>query len=324
MNRGIRIIVVGWSAEAGLRDSLVSAFRSNGCSVDVIELGPWKPPWLVSAAFRQPRLGAGFRNAFRRQVDSAAERGPADLVVVFKGSLLNSRSVGHLRSRLGCPVICWNPDSPFDGAISNCGAGIPQTVAAYDAYITWADDVADLLRPLAARVIVLPFAWDPRIMRPTEGDGVAKDRIVFVGTGTRERCAALAQISSLRPMAFGTGWPNVEGVDVRPPVRGLAFCKVVGEAKWNLNLLRPQNAKSHNMRTFELVGAGGTQVTAATDDHQRFLGADGQTVLFESARQLRSILLSDPADRPPRPEESLCGHTYADRADQLLAELRLL
>jgi len=319
----VRVVVVGVSAEAGLRDSLVNGFRRSGCAVDVLDFGPWTPVWFVSAAFRQPMLGSGFRREFRRQVDVLAERGRADLVLVVKGVLLDPRSIDHLRLRFGSPVVCWNPDSPFDDAISNCGAGIPRTIGAYDAYVTWADDVAQRLRGVAARVLVVPFAWDPEIMQPVAGHGVAAGRIVFVGTGTRERSASLQSLAHLRPLVFGNRWPKIDGVDIRPPVHGIDFCRIVGEAKWNLNFLRHQNARSHNMRTFELAGAGGNQVAPLTDDHLRVLGDDNRTILFRSKEELESILRSDPSGRPPRLPALLEGHTYSDRTNQLLADLRI-
>jgi hypothetical protein len=323
MTRMARIVVVGEPAEAGLRNSLVTAFRRSGCAVDLLDLGPWNPAWLASAAFRQPMLAFGIRREFRRRVEVLAENGPADLVLVVKGAFLDPRSIDHLRLLFDSPVVCWNPDSPFDNAISNCGAGIPRAIGSYDAYVTWSDDVAGHLSAIAARVLVIPFAWDPDIMRPTAGHGVAASRIVFIGTATSERSAWLESLAHLRPMVFGDRWPKIEGVDIRDPVRGIEFCRIVGEAKWNLNLLRPQNARSHNMRTFELLGAGGNQVAPQTDDHRRFLSGDSRTVLFQSQEELESILRSDPCERPPRLPDLIQGHTYADRTNQLLTDLNI-
>lgn len=318
-----RIIIIGEPAKAGLRDSLVTAFRRCGCTVDVVDLGPWQPPWLAYAAFRQPILGSKFRRQFRRHVDAVSETRPVELVLVIKGAFIDSHTIDYLRMRFDSPIVCWNPDSPFDSAISNRGAGMRPAIAAYDAYVTWARDVAEQLLPIA-RVVVIPFAWDPELMPPTPGHGVAAGRIVFIGTGSRERCDWLARLAHLRPLIFGTQWPALDGLDIRPPVRGLSFCRIVGEAKWNLNLLRPQNARSHNMRTFELVGAGGAQVAPYTDDHQRFLGSDSQTVLFRTSRELEDILCSDPTEHPPRHSALLKEHTYTDRARQLLNALKLV
>lgn len=316
-----RIVVVGTPAEAGLRGSVVTALKHSGYVIDVLDLGPWRPGWLVSAAFRQPVFGEGFRRDFRKRVGALADRGAADLVVVFKGTMLDPRSIDYVRLRLDCPVVCWNPDSPFDDAVSNSGAGIRRAIGAYDAYITWADDVAERLSVKAARVLVVPFAWDPEVMKPTAGDGLAAGRIVFIGTGTADRADWLKGLAHLRPMVFGNGWSKIGGVDIHPPVFGSTFCKIVSEAKWNINLLRPQNARSHNMRSFELVGSGGNQAAPLTNDHKRFLGADTRTLLFQTKEELESILRSDPREMAPRHPDLLRGHTYCDRACQLLTDI---
>jgi hypothetical protein len=318
-----RIIIVGTSVEGGLRDSLVSAFRQCGCAVGVLDLGPWQPPWLASAAFRQPILGTKFRRQFRRHVDAIAETHTAELILVVKGTFIDSHTIDYLRMRFDSPIVCWNPDSPFDRAISNRGAGIRSAIAAYDAYVTWAHDVAEQVL-LSTRVAVIPFAWDPELMPPTPGHGVAAGRIVFIGTGSKERYDLLVGLAHLRPLIFGTRWPAIDGLEIYPPVRGLSFCRIAGEAKWNLNLLRPQNAQSHNMRTFELVGAGGTQVAPYTVDHQRFLGSDSQTILFRTSGELEAILRSDPTEHPPRRPALLKEHTYVNRARQLLNTLKLV
>jgi len=229
------VIVIGEAAEGGLRDSVAAGFRGADWEVEVVTSGPWHPRWLASAAFRAPRLAYGFRRSLHRTIDRLADGRPADLIVVIKGVFFDPPSVDRLRSRFGAPVVCWNPDSPFDEAISNRGAGIPDAVAAYDAYVTWAG--------------------------------------------------------------------------------------VIGEARWNINLLRPQNAASHNMRSFEIPGAGGNQVAPDTADHRRYLGRDPCTVTFERRADLLDILRSDPHGLPPRPADLLVGHTYRDRVEQLVREL---
>lgn len=321
MTRKPQIVVVGPPAEAGLRCSLVSALRRFGCGVSALDLAQPRSGLIASAAVRHPSLGLTIRRQLRRSVDALAETGPSDLVLVLKGALLDRHSVDHLRSRFGSPVVCWNPDSPFDNALSNSGSGIPQAIREYDMYVTWANDVAERLSAIAQRVLVIPFAWDPDLIYPVTGDGNAQGRIVFVGTCTKERAAWLHTLARMRPLVFGDRWPKIDGVEVHPPVRGDDYCRVVGEARWNLNLLRPQNAKSHNMRTFELVGADGNQVAPLTSDHKIFLRADSRTVLFSSPQELRAILQSDPEERPPRPAGLLDDHTYCVRVGRLLSAL---
>lgn len=319
----MRVVVIGDPASGGLRNSIISSFTTLRWKVDPVDWGPWSPHWLAWAACRAPRLAAGFRRSLRRDVDSLSVNGPADLVVVIKGQFFDPRTVEYVRRRLSAPVVCWNPDSPFDGAISNRGAGIPVGISAYDTYVTWADDVAEQLRSSNPHVVVIPFAWDPHVHGPTAGRGVAEGRIVFVGTGTKDRAAVLSRIAHLRPLVFGNRWPDIEGVEIRPALYGEEMAAVVGEAKWNLNVLRPQNARSHNMRSFELPGAGGNQVATWTADHDRFLGSDSRTRLFGSAAELEAVLRSDPDELTPRAPNLLDGHTYVDRVRALLLALRL-
>ena len=173
-----RIVVVGEPAPGGLRSSLISAFTMLGRKVDTIDWGPWRPAQLAAAAFRAPRLAARFRRHLRHEIDQLADGGETDLVLVVKGTFLDTRTIEHFRRRLAAPVVCWNPDSPFDGAVSNRGAGIPSAIGAYDTYVTWADDVAERLALQSAHVIVIPFAWDSEIHRPTAGRGIRrKNRI---------------------------------------------------------------------------------------------------------------------------------------------------
>lgn len=321
MKQAPTVVVTGPAAEAGLRDSLASAFASTGCAVRVLDFTAPSRRVIAAAAYRLPRLAVASRHDLRQRAEAMAEEGGADLVLVVKGALADPRTIELLRSRFDCPVVCWNPDSPFDDAISNCGGGIPAAIAAYDTYVTWAADVAERLTAVAKKVLVIPFGWDPAIMRPTAGRGEAAGRVVFIGTGTRQRLECLRGLAHLRPLVFGTHWPRVDGLEVRPPVRGAEFCRIVGEASWNINLLRSQNARSHNMRTFELIGAGGTQIAPQTDDHERFLGNDSQTVLFESMKDLESILRSGLPARQPRPRGLLEAHTYDNRVRTLLSAL---
>lgn len=317
-------MIIGDNALGGLRSSLVLAFREVGWVVHTVDWGGWRPNVIGRAAFREPRLASWWRLQLRRRIDILAEVAPVDVVVVLKGHFLVASDIDYARSRLSSPIVCWNPDSPFDDAISNRGAGVPKAVGAYDLYITWAEDVAERLISVQSSVAVIPFAWDPVLHPVTTGRGEAAGRVVFVGTASRERTALIERIRKFQPVVYGNRWPAMEGVEVRPPLVGPDMAAVVGEARWNLNLLRPQNARSHNMRSFELPGAGGNQLTAKTPDHIRFLGADPRTVTYSSDRELLTLLGCDPDDLARRDPQLMAGHTYADRVRQLISTLSRL
>lgn len=315
---GLSVTLVGDPVEGGLTNSLERGFRDEGWEPHVVPWAPTRPKALHSAAYRWPALAMPFRRWLRLTL---SQRGDADLVVMVKGQFIDRRTVEWVQRRFGAPVVCWNPDSPFDLAISNCGAGIPQAIPAYDCYVTWAEDIAERLAPITSLPVVIPFGWDPHVHFPERGSAGAADRAVFIGSWTEDRERWLRRIAAFEPLVFGNRWRPVPGVEIRPQVGGREFRVVMGEARWCLNFLRPQNRFSHNMRTFEIPGCGGRQLAESSPDHRRLLPPTG-AALFDGPEQLAELLGGGPTPRVSQ-AHWLGPHAYACRVRSLLATLGL-
>lgn len=316
-----RVILIGERGDWTLGGSIRRAFADIGWTVTTVQWGPWSPRWLSSAAFRAPSLAAPFRRSLLSSVAGACEDA-VDLVLVMKGPLLTRSCIEKVRELAAAPVVCWNADSPFDAAVSNSGGGIAAVVSAYDAYVTWSSSVADRIAEHQPEVIVVPFGVDPHIHHPESGGGRFRDRLVFIGTYTPRRARVLERLSRWEPVVFGNDWPNVSGVEFQPAVAGSAFRRVVGEASWNLNLLRPQNHDSHNMRTFEIPGCGGRQLAPRTPDHEHFLSGTS-AVLFDTEDDLETLPLDE---HPPGSFIDSTWreqHAYVRRVEGLLEVLSL-
>ena len=314
-----RVLLVGDPVEGGLTQSLRRGFQDLGWFADFV---PWHsrgPRPYIAAALRLPGFAEPFRRVLRRQVEATT---PADLVLVVRGELLDHRTIASLRRAHDAPVVCWNPDSPFDDAISNRGGGIPSVIGSYDRYVTWANDVADQLDGVARGISVIPFGWDPHAFFVETGSVGVSGRIIFVGTWTAEREQWVRSIQSFGPVVFGGGWPGRPPVEVRPPIRGARLRIALGEAAASLNFLRPQNKGSHNMRTFEIVGCGGIQVAQRSADHERLLEPHGMA-LFDTVGDLVNALQSLSRPVVPRVPDWLGEHTYASRVCMLLRDLEI-
>jgi hypothetical protein len=311
------VLVIGENAFAGLRNSIISALAQINWQIDTIDLPPLKPKYLGSLAYRIPQFSMLYRENFIKSIDSLPKT-KYKFVLIIKGPFINNKIINKLREKTSAPIVCWNPDSPIDQAISNHGAGMNKVISSYDAYVTWADDIAEHISQHNPNVEVIPFAWDPQIHYFTAGKGIAKDRIVFIGTCTDVRIKLLSKLAHLNPLIFGNNWPKIKGLEILPPVYGTEMSSIIGEAKWALNILNIQNQKSHNMRTFEIPGVGGNQVTSCTNDHVKYLREDSRTILYASNSDLVDILLSDPANLEPRNQNLLRHHTYLDRVIQLV------
>jgi hypothetical protein len=318
---GGAVLVIGQDHVGGLAPSLCNGFRDLGWDVSFVKWGPWRPVLLSRLAVRAASMAEPFRYRLRKQVASMAADRVLDVVVVVKGPFLNAETIAAIRKAGRAPVVCWNPDSPFDDSMSNSGGGLADAIALYDGYVTWAEDVAEKLRRHTTEVAVIPFGFDPHVHFYEQGFGTAADRLVFIGTGTPERRDWLTRLEQWKPVVFGNGWDDSPGLDIRPPVFGTEFRRVVGEARWNLNLLRPQNCTSHNMRTFEIPGCGGRQLAPRSPDHERFAASTGAR-LFGDFDELEALLDSTPPPGGMEQGGRLADHSYRSRAAELVKQLK--
>ena len=308
------VAVMSSPEPSGLGASLVRAFVDLGIAAQLI---PQPLPRLRASGRLVLELGATAPHAMTSDARAleALERVQPDLVVVVKGSFVSRRLVERMRQ--SSVVVCWNPDSPFDSAASNRGGRVFEAVDAYNLYVTWSHSIGHCLSDLGVEVTIIPFGFDPHVHFPVVGSGEARDRIVFAGTASPERIAVMNRLGAMSPLIYGNGWPAGD-YEVRRATYGSVLAGVLSEARWCINLLRPQNRDSHNMRSFELPACGGRQLTMATDDHVALLPGTG-AVLVDSIREL-----IEAAGSTPEPERIGIGsdHNYAARVSRLLAQLQ--
>lgn len=315
----MRIVLVGNQRRGSLESAL--AFAGHQIGHDVVSVS-W-PPTLrfpVPIAIRWPGLTGTLKTAGENLLAQMENIGDADLMLVVKGPYIAPSVIRALKAQ-GMIVACWNADDPFDFEIANRGAGVRNAVSAYDHYVTWSPRVANSLARIVSSVHVAPFACDPESFRRSSLVTSAAGRITFVGTATRERVQWISAIADYRPLVFGSGWPRLDGVELKPPLYGEELCATISQADVNLNFLRPQNHGTHNMRTFEIPACQGHQFAEWSEDHSRMLPATGAS-LFRSVDELRE-LLSTRSDRTvtSATPDWIAANSYAARLSELLPRL---
>ncbi len=315
------LLLLGDPAPGGLAGSLETGFRSLGLTVRQARWPPPLPRLRRRIALHAPQIVEAQWRALLSDVASEA-----DLCLVVKGSLLTPSRIAQLRQRVKAPVVCWNPDSPFDDALSNRLGGQRDSTAAYDAYVTYGEALAERLSGAGTPAVSqIPFGWDDHLFSvPKSIDPDLAERLVFVGTWTRERQARLSDLRAFRPVVYGNSWPRKSGLEVRSPVFGQALCTVLASAGACLNFLRPQNVGSHNMRTFEIAACGGRQIADYSPEHEKFLEATGAWLAAPS--EMPSVIghvLSQPRKTPVMRSE-MSGHTYRVRCSQFLQKMQQL
>ena len=330
----MRVLIVGEEAPGALADSYARAFRALGAGV---------ARFCTRRGARLP--GTGTRVGRRLLAPLAARalnarirrlaRGGADLVLVVKGEEIEPATVDALRRGTGAPVVNFYPDDPFSTLRSNRLRHGPAVLGAYDHCFTFARHLMDGYRRLGAAVSYLPFAWDPALHAPTAAAGEPLDA-VFVGNLDAERVRWLEAVDPARLAIFGehtrAALPRgsrLAGARFFPAVYGRDMAALLARSRISVNLMRTQNAGSHNMRSWESPACGAFTLTQRTPELAELFRDGEEVAFFATPAELAASVdawLARPADRARIARAGLRrvqGESYEARAAAILRTVGL-
>lgn len=281
------------------------------------------PRAAATALIRAPGISGKLRRRIaargtEERLFEAVDQLRPDVTLLIKGRGISAATVRRLQS-LGSRIACWYPDNPLWRGTDPLAL---ERLIACDLPILWSRRQGELLRPRMPHVAVLPFGYHAGWFRPRPADG-ARGGIAFLGTWSPRRERFLGALADLPLTVAGSGWTEHSSMrgSTGPIVEATAG-EILGSAAIGVNLLHPQCAGAHNMRTREISACGALQVTEPGEDGTPL--RDGLSCRwFSSPQELRSIVdaaLEDP-DRSARlaaaGQELIAGETYDYRSAQL-------
>ncbi|MDB4733770.1 glycosyltransferase [Planctomycetota bacterium] len=239
-------------------------------------------------------------------------------------------------------TVCYNPDDPI--TTFSRGSNRPWvtgSISAFDLFCTYKGGILGELTARGAReVLHLPFAWDDLVPGddPRDaGDGETDYDLLFVGNGDRQREALLcnilehARFTDLRIGVYGN-WGGVRSKLLRDVLAGrqASFGEMqdlVRRSCLSLNILRRQNEGSHNMRTFEIPGAGGLMMSQAGAEQESWFAEGSSALYFSSAEEAVEKALwarrapGEVAKMREAASAIAARNTYRDRAATILSRV---
>lgn len=261
----------------------------------------------------------------------------ADMVFVVNGKWAVPQLWHDYRAaRPQTRLVCYNTDDPITSYSRASNAlWVTEAIGCYDLFATYKDDIVEELRKHGARsVLVLPFAWDPEILPMAEPSG-SKFDMLFLANGDAYRQEVLKRILSdpraadLRIGVFGhwkrSGHSGLDAIAKPMPYAQAEQSRAMVNSVVCLNILRAQNVTTHNLRSFEIPGAGGLSLCQHTPQIEKIFPADEAALYFDTPEQAVSQVLrmkQDPDLRSrivARSKEIVAGHTIRHRAQELLA-----
>jgi hypothetical protein len=172
-----------------------------------------------------------------------------DMILVFKGELLSTLNIAKLNENF--KIYLFYPDMyKFRQILKN-------RLRYFQAIFTAANETQFYYDLGAKRVVTTPWGCDPEFhIKKIEEK---KYDVSFVGTGYLERRKIIGKLNNVT--TFGDFWPR--GRNHNPPLYGIEYINVINQTKINLNLQAKANivADAPTMRTFEIAGCGGFQIS---------------------------------------------------------------
>jgi spore maturation protein CgeB len=306
---GMRVVLVAAFNRRYHRSglALAAALTALGCEVRRCEE-------------RQRGWNALLGNPLDARLAGLLARGPADVVLVFKGARLPPEDVRALRRRFGGRWVNWFPDDPHQLETS------ARLAPAYDCFFTHDSASVTRHRHAGAAAYYLAFGCDPEYVRPLPADGRWRAPLVFVGSRDPVREPVLRELDELGLATWGPGWP-------RGALYGDDFVRALCGAAVGVNVHQQFGARGDparygagaNMRVFELAAVGTPQLSDAKADIGRHFTPGREIILYRSVEELKARAHELIANEPLRHsladaarERALREHTWRHRLEELL------
>ena len=331
----MKLLLVGSFWEFSLETSYRRAFESTGVEVVPFDWDQhYRQNFLAKTRVSEKLFRQAIALATGKEFVAAIEREKPDLVLVIKGRFILPETLAQVKRVLSDrPLINFNPDSPWSKA--NSTRSLLESIPVYDLHFSWSYDLVDRFRQSGAKgVRYLPFAYDPVLHSPTKNSGsqgqLPEYDAVFVGTYDPIRDALLSQLRDFRIAIWGNDWHRSSLVPKEwikeGAIYGAASNDLLDKGVVALNLLREQNANSHNMRTFEIPATAHTMLTDRTVGQLSFFEEGKEIECFADIDELRSklrfLISAEGGEEYGRQAfERVHDETYSKRARTILDAL---
>lgn len=220
-----------------------------------------------------------------------------DLIFIHKGLLVYPETLKEIKANNAALLFIFNPDDPFNPSVSS--KFIRNSIPIYDVYFIWTKNLISKLENAGAKhVEYLPFACEPELHYPislTEEDRkIYGSDVVFVGNWDEEREKWLSELKDYNLAIWGTDyWGKrcknkfLKSCWKDKAVVGNEMSKILQSSKICLNILRVQNKRSHNMRTFEIPASYGFMMHERSDEVMEFFEENKDAIYFSTPKDLK-------------------------------------
>lgn len=285
----MKIIIVGSNKVFSIEKTYVQYLKEFNVKVihfraQSIFYGYYQKSMLNKIIYR-----AGFSSVLQKinkRLLQIIENEKPDLIWIFKGMEIFPKTLSAIKA-MGVKLVNFNPDNPF--LFSGKGSGnknITLSIPLYDLHLTYDRSIAaQFLSDYRISAKVLPFGFT---VEEEEYEICRKEKEIikacFLGNPDVHRAAFIRQLADagITIDVYGHYWEKFlqhNNVTAFPFISETEYWKTLFKYRIQLNLMRPHNPDSHNMRSFEVPGVGGVMLAPVTTDHKEYF-SDGKDVFL--------------------------------------------
>ena len=268
----------------------------------------------------------------QRKLKSFISQTEPSIVLVFKGMEITPETLKWIKNK-GIKIYNYNPDHPF--IFSGKGSGnknVTNSISLFDFYFSYANDVVENLNNLGINSKKISFGFDANGFNYKELNAENEIlKVCFLGNADRQRAQFLNELAQhgVEIDIYGVNWAKFsmnDTIKISSAKYGIEFWEILQKYAVQLNLLRPHNLNTHNMRSFDIPGSGGIMLAPLTDDHLSYFEDRTEVFLYkdlneayEISKQILGLSFEERnAIRLKARKRALNEHGYNDRITQFL------
>src|SRR5436190_1273519 len=258
-----KILVVGSNHKAAMEQYYLRYLKELGVKIDIFPAQGIFYAYYNASFLNKLSFKLGLSRIYKiinARLLAQIKNDKPDLLFVFKGMEIFPATLARIK-KMGIKLVNYNPDSPF--VFSGPGSGnknVRQAISLFDLYLTYDRGIQWQLQERKVKSVVIPFGFD---ISEEEVRICAAEpeilRVCFLGNPDKERADFLNRLAETQvPIdVYGVGWDRFQlhgRIKAHGPVYELEYWKVLRKYRVQLNLMRPHNPHSHNMRSLEIPG----------------------------------------------------------------------
>lgn len=263
-----------------------------------------------------------------------------DIIWVFKGMEVLPETLKMFKKK-GIKLVNYNPDHPF--IISGRGSwnkNVFNSVGLYDLHFCYSKSLMKKINDeYKIRTEFLPFGFELNNEIYEEVKNVEEiNKTCFIGNPDKIRAEIIKYLiaNGVEVDVYGHNWNRYFKINASPNLKiydavyADEFWKIVRKYRVQLNIFRPHNIGSHNMRTFEIPAVGGIQLAPDSPEHRAFFEDGKEIFLYNDNKDLletiKILLQMDKTIVHQKREQArqkslLADYSYKERAKGVISIL---